>query len=371
MAESDVTRSKGACLECGVTPISGRKFCSSVCSGTHWRKANGTYVPPVIKCRHCQSDFDRQGGKQKYCSDECKKSAISDREKAKRQAERTPHNLTCETCGNQFQTFHKKRFCSQWCSNNSAYRKAKKAEYKKAHAAKSRPAERPKCAGCFGEIPSDRQVFYTRDNWCSDKCRLRARRLRRGAKIKVSYWDPPPYTKLRLLKCGMCGKDHLQPPRRSGRKACNACRSRHQFWVIDSALSGARTKQCDDCGVGFSWALHASGCSVCPPCIDERARRQKRAAKSARRARMRGNGQCEQFDPFEIFERDGWRCKRCGTRTPKRYRGTLRRNAPELDHIIPVSLGGPHTRANTQCLCRSCNIEKSNDPAGDQLLMFG
>lgn len=34
-----------------------------------------------------------------------------------------------------------------------------------------------------------------------------------------------------------------------------------------------------------------------------------------------------------------------------------------LDHIVPVSKRGPHTRANTQMLCQPCNSRKSNlDP---------
>lgn len=31
-----------------------------------------------------------------------------------------------------------------------------------------------------------------------------------------------------------------------------------------------------------------------------------------------------------------------------------------LDHIVPISKGGPHTYSNTQCLCRDCNLKKSD-----------
>ena len=32
----------------------------------------------------------------------------------------------------------------------------------------------------------------------------------------------------------------------------------------------------------------------------------------------------------------------------------------QIDHIIPLSLGGRHEKKNLQCLCRFCNVKKSN-----------
>lgn len=50
-----------------------------------------------------------------------------------------------------------------------------------------------------------------------------------------------------------------------------------------------------------------------------------------------------------MFERDGHRCARCGS--TKRL---------GLDHIEPVSKGGPDTLENLQVLCLSCNSAKGN-----------
>ena len=55
---------------------------------------------------------------------------------------------------------------------------------------------------------------------------------------------------------------------------------------------------------------------------------------------------------FSIYERDGYRCRRCGV--SERYE-TL-----EIDHIIPISKGGKSTYENLQTLCRKCNYEKGN-----------
>lgn len=93
-----------------------------------------------------------------------------------------------------------------------------------------------------------------------------------------------------------------------------------------------------------------------------------RVSTKARRAILRGC-KVERVDPTKVLERDGWRCQRCGIKTPKGKRGTYESNAPELDHIMPLALGGEHSYRNTQCLCRSCNMKKSAKPFGQLSLL--
>lgn len=95
----------------------------------------------------------------------------------------------------------------------------------------------------------------------------------------------------------------------------------------------------------------------------------KRAARLRRKAATRAVT-VETVDPIKVFERDGWRCRLCGSKAPKAKRGTYEADAPELDHIIPLSRGGEHSYRNTQCACRRCNLEKSDRPLG-QLLLIG
>lgn len=92
-------------------------------------------------------------------------------------------------------------------------------------------------------------------------------------------------------------------------------------------------------------------------------RKIRRAAKSLRRARQRGLMH-QSIDPILVFERDRWRCKLCGTRAPKAKRGTIDPDAPELDHIVPLALGGTRTWGNVQCACRACNQKKGATPLG-------
>lgn len=52
---------------------------------------------------------------------------------------------------------------------------------------------------------------------------------------------------------------------------------------------------------------------------------------------------------FSIYNRDGNRCRECGSRSNL-----------EIDHIFPVSKGGKSTYDNLQTLCHRCNSKKSN-----------
>ena len=67
----------------------------------------------------------------------------------------------------------------------------------------------------------------------------------------------------------------------------------------------------------------------------------------------------ERFIDLEIFERDGWICGLCGEAIDR----TLRFPDPgsvSLDHILPITKGGHHTRINTQASHFGCNAAKGN-----------
>jgi hypothetical protein len=50
----------------------------------------------------------------------------------------------------------------------------------------------------------------------------------------------------------------------------------------------------------------------------------------------------------EVWNRDGGRCVRCGSR-----------EMLEFDHIVPISKGGSNTARNIELLCQNCNRSKS------------
>lgn len=102
----------------------------------------------------------------------------------------------------------------------------------------------------------------------------------------------------------------------------------------------------------------------------DRVRKNGRKQNHQYRARKR-NATVENFDPIEVFERDSYICQLCGCKTSLRYKSQYHLKRSELDHITPLSVGGAHSKQNTQCLCRQCNMNKQNKTDfGDQLRLF-
>jgi len=63
------------------------------------------------------------------------------------------------------------------------------------------------------------------------------------------------------------------------------------------------------------------------------------------------------FDRREVFERDGWRCGLCGEPIDKGIAWPDPMSA-SLDHVVPISRGGKHSRANAQAAHLTCNVHK-------------
>jgi 5-methylcytosine-specific restriction endonuclease McrA len=92
---------------------------------------------------------------------------------------------------------------------------------------------------------------------------------------------------------------------------------------------------------------------------------------SSHRKRARYHGvPYEYINTLKVMERDSYRCQVCGRATPKRLRGTTDERAPELDHRIPMAMGGGHIWPNVQCACRRCNADKGGTRASGQTNLF-
>jgi 5-methylcytosine-specific restriction endonuclease McrA len=123
---------------------------------------------------------------------------------------------------------------------------------------------------------------------------------------------------------------------------------------------------CKACGKEYAPKFGDKGKWYCSPTCKRLARRSDEPRSKAKR-----NGvYYEPVNPLKVFKRDSWRCQLCGKKLKPNHRGTMRDDAPELDHIIPWAQGGEHSYRNTQCACRKCNSEKGSRELG-QLRLFG
>lgn len=107
---------------------------------------------------------------------------------------------------------------------------------------------------------------------------------------------------------------------------------------------------CRTCGDGFSGnAKNRVFCSrKCARADYEwQERRRERLSRVKR----------DVYSREEIFDRDEWRCGICGEPIDPTASWPSRTCAV-VDHIIPVALGGPDTKANVQAAHNRCNARK-------------
>lgn len=112
---------------------------------------------------------------------------------------------------------------------------------------------------------------------------------------------------------------------------------------------------CDYCGDPFKgnlkWRRYCSS-----DCAEANKNRANWKHLTARRARLRA-AYVESFERLEIFQRDGWVCGICHRQVDSNLQWPDPMSA-SLDHVIPISRGGKHERANAQCSHLSCNVRK-------------
>lgn len=85
-----------------------------------------------------------------------------------------------------------------------------------------------------------------------------------------------------------------------------------------------------------------------------------------RRAQAREAGY-ETVSRAAVFERDAWVCYLCGEPTDRQAQAPYSRLAATLDHVVPLSKGGPHTMSNLRTAHFACNSSKGNRPWIDQM----
>lgn len=327
------------CERCGkgFRPRNGggrHKYCSKACCDLNfastWR--------PLRPCHRCGKEFPCPRGQKKYCSRECRVTGKIE--------------VKCSVCGETFVRASKAVKC---CSKSCGLELSKRTRASKSTVGKH---ECSWCGAWFRPKGNDRTTF------CSRECAFAAQkwkgRLRRAERASA----PRSY-------CAVC----FQAIAGKRKKVCSSeCAAlSHRLYSRRHYYEGGRklryeakrardlrlrdAVKCRECGAKFVPAV--LGTLYCS------ARCGKRVAKRTRRARKAG-AEREAIRRQDVFDRDGWICQLCGRPTDRQSKAP-QPNAPVVDHIVPLAVGGAHTFNNVQCAHFLCNSKKAAGSCGSQL----
>lgn len=212
------------------------------------------------------------------------------------------------------------------------------------------------------------EMFHPKRQTCSNACmvadwkarnqeRVREQRERELEKKRNNRKAPTP------IPCAGCST-MVQPPKRHC-PDCVAVSSRRYSLESARRKHNDSPRQCGECQATFIPVYGDKRRTYCSDaCLHKACKRTSRLRGKARKR----SATVERVNPNRVFARDGWRCHLCGKAADATKRGTYHPNAPELDHILPLSKGGEHSYANTACAHRKCNAAKSDRIIGQPSL---
>lgn len=275
--------------------------------------------PREATCLVCGSSFKTKYGYKKKC-DDCRWKTIGGNKKM-----RSPvYFFKCKGCGKLSTAKQKKRtnYCTHEC-----YGKNSKHLKDGVRIAKE-------CPTCGNEYQGTSTQIY-----CSDICKKRKSKIYIG---KCEYCDSAFTSRTKRVTCNDECSYELQK----------------QKMRVDE-----REFNCDICGSIFK--SRNAGRKNCYSC----SKKKNNSSSFKRRAKWH-NVYYEPVNRYKVYRRDKYICQLCGVKTLKSKAGTSHDREPNIDHIIPMSKGGPHTYNNVQTLCRKCNMDKRDKLVGQQVIVF-
>lgn len=245
----------------------------------------------------------------------------------------------CQWCGQSFDLAYRRsgapRFCSRVCANqyigadkNAGAKAVRRCDacgkgFRPNHShgqrfcsrecwSLSRPGPKPKpqpsarsCSECGAEYTGNRGKYCGYD--CAASAKLRRDREYRSARPK----PPPEPVVVVSVPCWVCGDDMLVPEYRAHKRYCS--------------------------------------------------RRCRKAALNGHKERAQHHGvEYQPVIPRTIYERDDWVCGLCGDPVDPMAKWPDQMCA-SLDHVVPISQGGPHRPDNLRLAHWLCNSYRGVD----------
>ena len=205
-----------------------------------------------------------------------------------------------------------------------------------------------------------------RNKYCSRECAF----AHRGEIAELHRQGMGKRCPIHYTVCAQCGQPFMA--RRKGLKRCSdECQKAHArecYASYATEKKGHKERVCQFCGETFIAPYgdkRKRFCSI--DCSRKDWRReypeQKIIDRHRRRARKYGNGRVQKINPFEVYERDAWRCGICGKPVDPELEFPHPYSA-SLDHIQPLAAGGTHAYANVQLAHLICNSYKGASGGG-------
>lgn len=217
------------------------------------------------------------------------------------------------------------------------------------------------CLRCSDPIPPKVRTSGPSPKYCGYDCKRLAayeRSISSGAyaqqqRIRRANFQPKPLT---VRPCAFCGNG-FESKRDDAQFCSKSCGTK---WKDANAPTRCGEPHCERgvrakglCSMHWRRKARAEGREA-PDAWSER----RKANYHKRRAQKLGT-QVEDLRPVDIYERDIWLCGLCLTPVDPdcAWPDPM---SPSLDHIRPLSLGGPHTYENVQLAHLVCNVSKGN-----------
>lgn len=220
------------------------------------------------------------------------------------------------------------KYCSPSCRSR-AFHDSRMADGRQGvqNARRRKTEPRATCQVCDTALPPRRRPGSPR--YCSPECKSQADRARSNAHNAVKNAERRRATRRARVE----------------RKLAEAAEGSGPTWVLTAGL-------CAVCGGGFvTWGASLYCSSAC------RGGRKTPEAAARRKARQRG-WRLTKARRLAIYERDDWTCRLCGIPVDRDAAGTMQPDAPCVDHVVPLALGGPHCLENLQTAHNACNLRK-------------